>query len=133
MGAWGTGAFENDTALDWTYQLESNPGIEILGTAVKAGLQFLQSNEEMDADTASNVLAAAEVIAALRGKSGCSLPETVEAWIKDKPKAPAELAKGAFLAVSTVRDRSELKELWQESDENEKWLSEVEGLIKRLK
>lgn len=133
MGAWGHGTFENDTAMDWTYGLEASPEIKILGETVGAGLKFFESEEEMDADTACNTLAAAEVIAAMRSKPASNLPDSVKSWIEGKPKAPPELVKAAFLAVKTLLEKSELKELWEESDESAGWVAGVQDLLKRLK
>ncbi|MCA3697127.1 DUF4259 domain-containing protein, partial [Aquidulcibacter sp.] len=33
MGAWGTGYFENDDAMDWLNDLSSNPGWQMVSAA----------------------------------------------------------------------------------------------------
>jgi len=133
MGTWGHGSFENDTAMDWIYGLEETSEMTILGDTIGSGLEMMESEEGMDADTACNVLAAAEVIAAMRGKPSEDLPDSVKSWIEGKPKAPPELSKAAFLTVNSLLQKSELKELWDESDESAKWVEAVNSLVTRLK
>lgn len=132
MGAWGHGTFENDTAMDWTYELEACSDLSILEETIAAGGDFSESEEEMDADTACTTLAAAEVIAAMQSKPNSNLPDTVTSWIQGKPKAPPELIKAASLAVSTLLEKSELKELWAETEENADWVAAVQDLLRRL-
>lgn len=96
MGAWGFGPFENDDALDWAQSfVESEDGLSggqtdepgkidlIVGPlALAAGGMEDEDDEDGDgeseegeggdyveADLASHAIAAAEVIAAVRGKS----------------------------------------------------------------
>jgi len=39
MGAWGTGNFDNDTALDWVYDLEDREDLSLVVDTIDAVLQ----------------------------------------------------------------------------------------------
>jgi hypothetical protein len=120
MGAWGHNTFENDAALDW-----------VIGLADNQELAFLRDSLEDGID--EDVLAAAEVIAALRGRPGEGLPEDVTEWVSLHPfEVPDDLLAAARDAVTKVRNDSELQELWEESTWLESWHESVDDLLRRL-
>ena len=132
MGAWGINTFENDDAADWIGEFFDEPDKELLVEAFDAvneiGDDYLKSPES------SAALAAAEVIAALLGKPSASLPDdTKECVGKLSFKPDEELLSAARKAVERVKTDSELKELWDESDDAEQWQVTVEDLAARLK
>jgi len=79
VGAWGTGAFENDTALDWLFELRHSIDLVLL----KASLDTVVGGDQayIDADLGSTGLAAAEVVAALGGQPATDLPQEVRDWV----------------------------------------------------
>lgn len=120
MGAWGHNTFENDAALDW-----------VIGLADNQELAFLRDSLEDGID--EDVLAAAEVIAALRGRPGEGLPEDVTEWVSLHPfEVPDDLLAAARDAVTKVRNDSELQELWEESTWLQSWHESVDDLLRRL-
>jgi hypothetical protein len=117
MGAWGTGNFENDTALDWVYELEQTSDLSLVERAIA---DVVHEDDYLDADLGCIGLAAAEVLAALRGKPARDLPEEVAAWLGANQLTPDQkLVKEALVAVDEIRNdaQSELKELWEEESE----------------
>jgi hypothetical protein len=130
MGAWGLTAFENDDALDWVIELESVADT----TFISDTLAFVNESEEDYLDTSDScfALAAAEVVAALGGKPPPNLPDGVVKWIAGREEPQPALISSAKQAVKAVLEDSELKELWEETDEYEDWVEEVEGLLDRL-
>ncbi|OPX86262.1 MAG: hypothetical protein A4E53_03172 [Pelotomaculum sp. PtaB.Bin104] len=76
-------------------------------------------------------MAAAEVIAALKGKPSGDLPEEIATWVKDNKILP-ELVELSKKALELVVDKSELKELWEDTDEFTTWLEIVQDLKNRL-
>ena len=131
MGAWDTGSFDNDDALDWVAELEAE-GLPAAGGAIEAALEA--EGEELDASEASMALAAAEVIAALRGQPALELPEAVRAWLARAPGDPGEeLTANARRAVGAVLAGSELAQLWDESGEGAAWRAGVVDLQRRLR
>lgn len=132
MGAWGTGNFDNDTALDWVgaFVNASDPASFLRTTlqAVRGDLDYL------DADVCCEALAAAEVVSALRGAPATDLPAELDDWVKHRSVDVAPLVQPALNAISLVRIRSELQELWQETDDDyAHWLAVVENLDGRLR
>jgi hypothetical protein len=129
MGAWGAGVFENDEALDWLGDLvEAND----LGP-IRAALAGAQGGGFLEADAAIAVLAAAEVVAALRGRPMADPPEQLgEVLAAGHVADDAELVPAALSAVRRVRERSELRELWDDVG-SEDWVSALEDLEARLR
>lgn len=129
MGAWGTGHFDNDDALDLVAELEQE-GLN----AVQRALDDASGNEEyLQADLAAKLLAAAEVLAALIGKPSSELPEAVADWIAVHRKQPAQhLLMATRQSLDWIAEDSELTELWQESDEFAEWQQKLADLRARL-
>lgn len=148
MGAWGTGVFDNDAAMDWCGSFvdapdgegsEDEPGKD---TLVAGPLMLIAEEEEDDADIAGEALAAAEVVAAAAGRPSPSLKEAddetlsdIAAWVRKASPAVkhAEMRKLAARAVDRILKDSELADLWEESDDAAAWRKVVEDLSKRLK
>ena len=129
MGAWGTQSFENDDALDWLAALEAE-GLPVAGAALAAVEEL--APEYSEAPTCSAALAAAEVVAAMRGRPAAALPDEVAAWVARMPEDPGPLVETARRAVDLVAAESELRELWAESPEYETWRATVADLRARL-
>ena len=133
MGAWGSGTFDNDTAGDWAYGLEEVDDlslvIQTLGRIPAAGEDYL------DADEASEGLAACEVLARLKGNRGPRNPytETVDNWVAAHPaRLSPELIQSALDAIERIlTPPSELLELWEVGDAAE-WREAVENLRVRV-
>ncbi len=81
----------------------------------------------------SEILVAAEIVVHLNGRSNSDLLQELAAWIGDnKPDEVYKLIELARSAVKIIKEKSELKELWQESEKYEEWLTVVQGLEDRL-
>lgn len=131
MGAWGSGSFENDTALDWLFELEESDDDAAIRSALDHAAT-LPETAELDSDYASCALAAAEVVAAARGIALDDLPDEVTAWVEERRDVVGEdLVALALQAVMRVQTNSELLELWQEAGDSE-WADSVAGLQSRL-
>ena len=132
MGAWGINTFENDDAADWIGEFCDEPDKELLVEAFEA-VNDIDDNY-LEAPESSAALAAAEVVAALLGKPSASLPDNAKECIgKLKLKPNEKLVAAAWKAVERVKTDSELKELWDESDDAAQWQATVEDLAARLK
>ena len=102
--------------------------VEAFGAVNDIGDGYLESPES------SAALAAAEVIAALLGKPSASLPDDAKECVgRLSFKPDEELLSAARKAVERVKTDSELKELWDESDDAAQWQATVEDLAARLK
>jgi len=129
MGAWSHESFGNDDAMDWIAELEAE-GLPAAGGALAAIEQL--APEDREAPICSSALAAAEVVAALRGKPAAGLPDEVRQWVAEHPGDPGALTLAARRAVDAIVAQSELRELWEEGDEFETWQAAVAELRARL-
>jgi hypothetical protein len=133
MGAFGTDTFENDTAVDWTYELEARGWSHVEDTLARA---LSVGAEHLDADLACEALAAADTVARALGRRGQvdAYTETVDAWVGAQRSRPnASLVARARAAVERVLGpNSELADLWAESDEAADWREHVGELRARL-
>src|SRR5215510_10818731 len=121
-GTWQIGSFENDDAADWISELEQADGPSVL-TATLRGVD--SKAKFVEAPDCAMALAAAEVIAAARGRPSKALPAEVDAWLKRvRPSVGPELVQQARTAVAFCRDNanSELRQLWMDSKDFPAWL-----------
>lgn len=133
MEPWGVRAFENDNALDWMWELEDENDTFILSDAFAAVVE-MESDGEVDAQTAEEALAAAEVVAAMLERPLPGLPAEVETYIKKlKRQRPSnDLVDLALEAVERIAESSELRDRWAATESLEKWLHAVGELQYRL-
>jgi hypothetical protein len=129
MGAWGIGTFENDDALDFVAELTAIEDLDFLRSLVEEVLY--QKGSNLDPGLSAQALVAGEIIAALRGHPG-ALPEDVLTWIARRKPASQELRLLAHSAVLQVLNKSELRELWAETEEFDAWRAAVRDLLRRL-
>src|SRR5437773_1554045 len=120
MGTWDEGSFGNDTACDWSYGLEKVNDLRYVETTLDKVLAY-GAGEMVTADAAECAVAAAEVIARLKGRWGeeDSYPETTDAWVRSHPVRPPPPAPNlaaprarADRARSAWRDRRPLRAPW---------------------
>lgn len=133
MGAWGVLAFDNDTANDWVFDLDEATDLSLVDSAI---VQFeAASSGYLDADIASNALAACEVVARLQGRPGYTnaYTDTVDRWVAAHLIQPsAQLVERCLAAIDRILgENSELAELWVES-EGKKWRAAMIDLRVRV-
>ncbi len=135
MGAWGAGSFDNDTACDWSYDLEETDDLSLVEDALERVLEA--GDEYLDAMDAEEALAAAEVIARLQGNFGekNAYTEPVDEWVAANPlPVSPELAKRSHAVIERiVGSESELAELWEESESFDEWKAAVAELKGRIR
>lgn len=133
MGAWGVLAFDNDDACDWANDLESARDFSLIKSAFDA---VESADDYLEAPDACVALAACEVLARANGGGGIknSYTETVDNWV-DQHKLKLERAlidRGRRAITRILGEKSELRELWDESDSAKEWRKGVENLRTRL-
>jgi len=130
VGTWSHEPFGNDSANDWAYDLDGQTDFSLVAQAVQAVLD--NGNDYLDADVAVEAVAAAEVLAKAlgRGTQADAYTEKVDAWLESiavKP-SPDLLSKAQAALTRIVGPDSELRELWEDSDDFESWQSSVRAL-----
>jgi hypothetical protein len=134
LGTWSTLAFGNDDAADWAYTLDDTDDLQAIEDALAAvsavGSAYLESPE------ATEAVAAIELLACVAGRPGDTetYTEAADAWLQRvKAKPTAELLGQAQRVLDRILgEDSELKALWQESDEYDQWLAAMADLRARL-
>jgi hypothetical protein len=129
MKTWGTGSFENAPARDWCLDLEDSDGTDLVEDTLRS---VIEADSSLAAPASARAIAAAEIVAAMRGRGSASLPEVAEGYVERAGEAGGELIDLANQAVSRVFDDSELRERWEESDDFEEWEEEIGDLLDRL-
>ena len=128
MGAWGTGPFENDAALDFSYEIESQDDL--------ARAFAWAQGDYIDVDEASAVVVAADCVAAMAGLAHPGLPEDLAERVVSFGQPDAALLAQARAALAAVAAASELAELWAESgveaQDTSGFEAEMGGLAARL-
>ena len=132
MGAWDIGPFDNDDASDWLYDLEESSDTSVIADTLEAVTDA--GDDYLEAPDCSTALAAAEIVAALRGHPLPNLPDEAKTWTEaNEGLDVSSLVPEALAAVKRIRTNSELKELWDESSEAAKWHATLDDLSSRLK
>lgn len=130
-GAWDVGSFENDSALDWAYELESARSVNFLSQTFNS----IRNAQQLDVDACSAALAAAEVVASIHRGSLTHLPDEVMVWAKKHATDVTQALKNnAAETVSKCADSkvSEIAQLWEESSPSD-WSAYISELQSRLK
>ncbi len=133
MGAWGMKAFENDGAGDFFAELAHADGGEM--SILMESFDDLD-NSYVEVDEGQRAIAAAAIILFQSGGSDDHLSDSERKWVVANPmpeaKAMVPAAIAALEVIVSDGDQSELYELWEESDDFEEWLGEVNGLKAEL-
>src|SRR5437762_4290319 len=81
MGAWGSGIFENDTACDFAADVAESTGPALLEKALDRVIAV--GGDYLEAPDAVEALAAADIVAHLRGNPGVQTSYTarIDVWI----------------------------------------------------
>lgn len=137
MGAWGSGSFENDAALDWAGSVQSLADVRAPFDRLKVLTDASEDGGShfLEADFSSELIAAAETVAMLLGRGIPGFPEDLAQRLADAGEPDSLLFHQARNAVSHVFRTSELAELWEEAAEDaetNEWHVAITGLVDRL-
>ncbi|WP_432732461.1 DUF4259 domain-containing protein [Jeongeupia wiesaeckerbachi] len=129
-GAWSENSFGNDDALDWVAECVDSKSAEIVSATLISALNA----KYIEAPQGAAAVAAAEVVAAARGKANAAMPQELNKWLalQSAPKLVelSPIAKKVLLKIRH-KESSELYQLWSENGA-EKWLATVKDLEVRL-
>lgn len=130
-GAWQAGSFENDDAMDWANDCARASGPGFLAATLEGAIE----PAHLEAPEASAAVAAAEVIAAARGKPSASLPKSLGAWLQRQSAGEiAKLTPTASKAIDRILNGpgSELQDVWKRSASYDSWQRNMDDLQTRL-
>jgi len=130
MGAGGPGSFQNDDALDWVYDLMQAKDTSFIEKTLQV---VIRGDRYLEAPQASVALAAAEVAAALGHAGSPDLPDEVKQWVSRHPSTSSSITQLALQAIQRIKTKSELKDLWDETQSGGDWYAVINDLEARLK
>lgn len=130
MGTWSHQPFGNDAANDWAYDLEKQTDFSLVAQAIQDVLD--NGADYLDSDLAVEAVAASEVLAKAvgRGTQSDAYTKKVDAWLASVAAKPTpDLLSKAHQALTRILGPdSELRELWEESDDFSAWESSIKAL-----
>lgn len=133
MGSWASHSFGNDDAADWLLELQEQDDFAFVRGAID---EVLEADGYLDAPYASQALAAAEVVAAALGRPTptAKSEKDLMSWVAQTGLRPEPtLVAASIRAIDRiVGEDSELRELWQDSDDLAAWLANIAELRARL-
>ena len=106
MGAWGCGAFENDDSGDWLDQLvearDASMIVDTLHQVVDLGDEYLKE------PYSSYAIAAAELVAAVRGHPAANLDDDAQLWVgAHRSLNVVNIVPTALAALERIRNSSD--------------------------
>ena len=133
MGAWGVGSFENDHACDFLADATESGDLSLIREALD---NVLTSTEYVEARDANAAIVAAEIVAAGLGRPtlAAQRKDAISGWLsRIRPTIDAGLLAQTKDALSRILDQnSELRELWEETDDFSDWQDSVKELGQQL-
>jgi hypothetical protein len=135
MGAWGYLPFDDDATNDWAYGLDDVADLSL----VEAAFDEIEAigADYLETDIASHALGACEVLARLLGHPAYTnaYTEKVDQWVARHKLTPSPaLLKRASAAIDRILGSdSELRQLWEESDDGDSWRRAIEELRVRVR
>jgi hypothetical protein len=131
MGAWDESSFGNDTANDWAYDLEEVHDLSYIEATLDKVIAA--GNDSIDTRSGVEAIAAAEVLAWLRGNPTPvnAYTENIAEWVTAHPikPSPAIIEKALSVLDRIQTAPSSLLELW---DHEPKWSTAMSDLRDRL-
>ena len=103
---------------------------------IAAAFRKVSGAAYVEAPEASSAVAAAEVVAAARGKAGPGFPDDLRKWLQRQPNAEiVSLAPLAEKVVERIAEgpASELQSLWKQSKQYAHWQRNMQDLLARLR
>ncbi|CAN4279860.1 DUF4259 domain-containing protein [Pseudoxanthomonas sp. LjRoot125] len=134
MGTWGIGSFENDDAADFMIDALKSGDLSLLGEVFD---NVLTSTEYVEAPDATVAIVAAEIVAAAQGRPtpAAQREDGLAEWLASiRPTIDVALATQARDALARIlAEHSELRELWEDTDDFHEWQASVIELGQHLR
>jgi hypothetical protein len=129
VGAWDSGPFENDDGAEFVAQLCAAPNWGTVREALQAALR----PDYLEAQLASEAVAAAAIVAAAYSGDNSLAPSAGRGLLRLLGTAPVELRVLAAEALPRIAEQSELAELWNESEDGGvRWIESLSAIGARL-
>ena len=135
MGAWGTGPFENDMALDLFAELEEETSFSV----IRRKIEEVVTDDYLDANQVSEAIASIAFLTAIKVNDTRLVPEfetsslsTLRSMFLSKiDDGLLSLVEDA-LGIIRRSDDNELYDLWAEQEGFEDWMAHLDYLEETL-
>jgi hypothetical protein len=135
MGAWGTGIFDDDTALDFVGDVRSaDDPLSMMQTA----LECATNADYLEYDGACAAIVVAAIVDSVQVGSRLdpsSDDQGLDEWVRalDRASVVAMSARAAAALSRVLSDGCELRELWEENEADfPVWSGTIKALRSRL-
>ena len=132
MGAWGYETFADDITCDWLSELlESKNPLLFLDESLS-----IEDIDYIEYDNGCRIIGACEALYSIKHSLRETTKEEFIEWVNNNKDLDINslLLKAIDSATFVLSDRSELKELWSENEEDyPKWVKNIELLVEGLK
>jgi Domain of unknown function (DUF4259) len=135
MGAWATGYFGNDCALDWFSEFSSAPNWATVDGALNLNYYDFVEVDDASASIAACAIIAAKLASGSSTASNLGLDESIWSKISSLTLPSPQIRAKALEVIVFLSSESELFELWQEADPTDfqEWKSSLELLTSIIK
>lgn len=133
MGAWDSGIFDNDEALDWVQEFLNLPTAQAKEELIERTLEAALRSEHMDCGVVESAMAAGETIAAVLGRPSAQAPAELQDWARKAEADFSALLPRAVKIAQTLRGSAAYRSMWLDSTSYPRWQSHADDLIARLK
>lgn len=133
MGAWGTGPFQNDEALDYLAGVEE-AGREHMTSVLERPMQpLVHSGDYLQAPEVTEAIAAAAVVGAVLNPAASAGEPGLPQWVAQMPadgldNELVELARRTLRRALKPQD-NEAHELWAEAGAAAEWQGELRRVL----
>ncbi len=129
----GIGSFDNDDARDFLAEVTAGGDLSLVREVFD---NVLTSTEYVEAADARQAIAAAEIVAAALGRAtpAGQGQDRLGRWLAQlRPRVAPDLVAQAEAALTRILARnSELRELWEDTEEFAEWRAAVDELREQL-
>lgn len=129
MGSWGYRNFENDDALDFLAEAETDDRAVVM--ALEKVLHA-RSSDYVDATDSARALAGVELLAAKQGRGSVDFPKSGRVVIQMLPDPTPALIQKALAVISRIDTNSELRELMDDGGSGESFSRVLDDLRQRV-
>lgn len=125
-------SFGNEQSLDWLSDLLDEDDIYFVHNTLEIIADY-PPDESPDVWDCNCAVAAAEIVAAIKGNPCDDLPPPAVRWLQKHPmEADEELMDLVTKAIGRIEARSELKLFWDEAELGGEWQESLADLRVRL-
>lgn len=130
MGSWSIKPFGNDSALDWFAGLEETKDS---CNSISETIDLILNNYDGCATKAEEATAAIAIVAAASISPIGSLNKNAKTWIAKTAFVPtSDMVNKASNALSIISTKSELFDLWEETNSFKTWLNDLKNIQNTL-